>query len=94
MSVALRALGADVARSKAIILVTAHWESENPRLTSAARPGMLYDYYGFPEAAYRIDYPAPGAPALAKTVAAALAAEGFTPDLDPDRDSTMAFSCP
>lgn len=50
----LRGLNAQVANSEAIIVVTAHWETERLCLTSAARPGMLYDYYGFPEESYRL----------------------------------------
>lgn len=85
LSAALRLLDPYVAGAKAIILVTAHWECEGPGLSSGARPGMLYDYYGFPEEAYRISYPAPGAPELAQTVAVALEAEGLAPSLDPHR---------
>lgn len=81
----LRSLNGAVAKAKAIIVVTAHWETEQPTLTSSANPGMLYDYFGFPDAAYRIDYPAPGAPALAETVAQALGAEGFDVALDQER---------
>ncbi len=82
---ALKAQGEALAGARAIIVVTAHWETPQPCLTSAARPGMLYDYYGFPEAAYRLCYPAPGAPDLAETVAAALTVAGFSPELDATR---------
>jgi aromatic ring-opening dioxygenase catalytic subunit (LigB family) len=81
----LRTLNPEVAGKKAIILVTAHWESERPSLTSSSRPRLLYDYRGFPEEAYRIEYPAPGAPDLAKTVSSALTAAGFDPVLDQHR---------
>ncbi|MDF1736972.1 MAG: class III extradiol ring-cleavage dioxygenase [Minwuia sp.] len=79
---ALKAQGEELAGARAVIVVTAHWETAQPSLTSAARPGMLYDYYGFPEAAYRISYPAPGAPELAASVAGALGSAGFKPELD------------
>lgn len=82
---ALQALGPEIAGARAIIVVTAHWETAQPGLTSAARPGMLYDYYGFPEAAYQITYPAPGAPQLAATVAEMLMRAGFRPELDARR---------
>jgi aromatic ring-opening dioxygenase catalytic subunit (LigB family) len=85
LSATLRSLGDDVAVAKAIIVVTAHWECEGPGLCGDARPGMFYDYYGFPEEAYRISYPAPGAPELARDVAAALKAEGLEPEVDPHR---------
>lgn len=85
LATALKALGSDIAGAKAIIVVTAHWEMAQPGLTSAARPGMLYDYYGFPEAAYQISYPAPGAPQLAATVAERITKAGFRPELDTQR---------
>lgn len=85
LATALRQLNATVEGTKAIILVTAHWEADQPTLATASKPGMLFDYYGFPEAAYEIDYPAPGAPEIADLVAAVLKSEGFSPQFDPDR---------
>jgi 4,5-DOPA dioxygenase extradiol len=82
---ALTSLGPELAGARAIIVVTAHWEMAQPCLSSAARPGMLYDYYGFPEAAYQITYPAPGAPELAATVAERLSRAGFGPEFDAER---------
>lgn len=81
----LKTLGPCVAGCKAIIVVTAHWETDRPTLTNEAMPGMLYDYYGFPEEAYHIQYPAPGAPLLAEQVAASLVANGFDPTFDEGR---------
>lgn len=81
----LRGLNSQIAGAQAIICVTAHWEADQPALSTAAQPDMLYDYYGFPEESYRFEYPAPGAPALAETVAAALAAAGFEPVSDAGR---------
>jgi 4,5-DOPA dioxygenase extradiol len=85
LSAALRELGPILQGAAAIIVVTAHWETARPCLTNASRPGMLYDYYGFPEQAYQITYPAPGAPALAKSVAQALAAAGLEAEFDDER---------
>lgn len=82
LSAALRDLGSVLEGARAIIMVTAHWETNRPCLTTAPRPGMLYDYSGFPEQAYQISYPAPGAPALAKSVAEALAVTGFAAEFD------------
>jgi 4,5-DOPA dioxygenase extradiol len=81
----LKGLHGKVAGAKAIIVVTAHWETKRPSLTTADHPGMLYDYRGFPEEAYRIIYPAPGSPALAEAVANELAGEGFEVDFDRER---------
>lgn len=85
LAVFLRALNADISGCKAIVLVTAHWEADRPSLCSASSPGMLYDYYGFPDESYQFRYPAPGAPDLAKSVASALAEHGFEAELDAER---------
>jgi len=62
---------------KAILLVTAHWLAPQVTLSGAARPGMLFDYYGFPPHTYELRYPAPGAPALAERVRGLLADAGI-----------------
>ncbi|HEU5076009.1 MAG TPA: class III extradiol ring-cleavage dioxygenase [Polyangiaceae bacterium] len=53
---------------RALLVVSAHWEAEVPTLMTSPNPPMLYDYYGFPPAAYEIRWPAPGAPWLAGRV--------------------------
>lgn len=73
-------------RPTAILLVTAHWEEDVATLSSAAAPGMLYDYYGFPPESYRLRYPAPGNPELAAQIAELLAAAGIASRLDVKRD--------
>ena len=73
------------ARPTAIVLVTAHWLAAQPRLSSAAQPGLLFDYHGFPPHTYTLTYPAPGAPALARRASDLLANAGFTPQLDGER---------
>ncbi|HPZ58742.1 MAG TPA: class III extradiol ring-cleavage dioxygenase, partial [Ottowia sp.] len=70
------------AKPKAILLVTAHWLAPQPSMSSAAQPGMLFDYYGFPPHTYELTYPAPGAPALADRVSGLLAGAGFAPQQD------------
>ncbi|MSP92201.1 MAG: dioxygenase [Myxococcales bacterium] len=62
---------------KAVLVVSAHWEEAVPTVQSSAQPPMLYDYYGFPPASYEIQWPAPGAPAVAARVQALLAAAGI-----------------
>lgn len=85
LAASLRALNDSVADCRAIVVVTAHWETPQPCLSTAERPGMLFDYYGFPEETYRYDYAAPGALELVAPVAAALANAGFSPQTDPER---------
>lgn len=70
---------------KAILSVTAHWEAPVPTVSSAARPGMLYDYYGFPPHTYEIVWPAPGDPALARRVRDLLEGAGFSSAEDAER---------
>src|SRR5690606_16072118 len=50
-----------------------------------ARPTLIYDYYGFPPHTYEIQYPAPGAPELAATLAETLAQAGLQASVDPER---------
>lgn len=52
-------------KPRAILIVTAHWEEDVFTLSTASNPPMLYDYYGFPEHTYALQYPAPGAPDVA-----------------------------
>ena len=70
---------------EAILVVTAHWLAEQPSLGSAAQPGMLFDYYGFPPHTYELDYPAPGASQLAQRAADLLADSGLPARLDDQR---------
>lgn len=72
------------ARPKAILLVSAHWETDGFAFTGHAAPGLIYDYYGFPPHTYELRYPAPGAPALAARAAELLRAAGFKAAVDPD----------
>ncbi|MDI1444168.1 class III extradiol ring-cleavage dioxygenase [Polyangium sp. 6x1] len=62
---------------KALLVVSAHWEEPVPTVMTAERPPMFYDYYGFPPASYTLQWPAPGAPALASRVRELLGAAGF-----------------
>lgn len=81
----LRAIPERLGASKAILLVSAHWEEAQPTLTAATQPALIYDYYGFPPESYAITYPAPGDPALAQRAAALLRAAGFQAQLDDQR---------
>lgn len=66
-----------IARPRAILMVSAHWESNIPLLTGNASPETIHDFGGFPEELYRIQYPAPGAPEIAQTILHALHDAGF-----------------
>lgn len=64
-------------RPKAILAISGHWEAPDFTVSTAERPPMEYDYYGFPEHTYHISYPAPGAPALAARVKDLLSSSGL-----------------
>ncbi len=70
---------------KALLVVSAHWERPVPTIQTAEKPPMLFDYYGFPEQAYQLSYPAPGAPVVAKRVRGLLQAAGFETAEDGER---------
>jgi aromatic ring-opening dioxygenase catalytic subunit (LigB family) len=74
----LESLAASVGASpRAVLVISGHWESEPVALNVQAHPPLLYDYYGFPEHTYRLQYPAPGAPELAHEVRELLTAAGI-----------------
>ncbi|MCY1034987.1 class III extradiol ring-cleavage dioxygenase [Corallococcus sp. BB11-1] len=74
---ALKRLGDSVGAVKALVVVSAHWETEaRVHVTAMAAPPLVYDFYGFPEEMYRLRYPAPGAPELSLDVVARLQAAG------------------
>jgi aromatic ring-opening dioxygenase catalytic subunit (LigB family) len=82
----LRGIGGALgARPKAALVVSGHWEADAPTLNTAAKPALLFDYYGFPEHTYRLQYPAPGAPELAPRVRDLLAQAGFESRVDAHR---------
>ncbi|MEV6976304.1 class III extradiol ring-cleavage dioxygenase [Kitasatospora sp. NPDC093806] len=81
----LAAWSADLPRPKAILMVSAHWEEAPLALGAVTTVPLVYDFWGFPEHYYRVQYAAPGAPELADRVRKLLRAPG-TPVQDiPDR---------
>jgi len=58
----------DVPRPRAILCVSAHWETRGTWVTAMEQPRTIHDFYGFPQALNDVQYSAPGAPAFAKLV--------------------------
>lgn len=81
----LRKIAGRIGKPSAIILVSAHWEEARPAVTAAANPPLIYDYYGFPDAAYSLDYPCPGEPSLAVQIKVQLESAGIDAVLDEQR---------
>ncbi len=81
----LKKIADRISKPSAILLISAHWEETMPTITKAPNPPLLYDYYGFPEAAYAIQYPAPGEPDLAQAVFSVLTKKGIQSSLDDKR---------
>jgi 4,5-DOPA dioxygenase extradiol len=83
--VALEELGRTLPKPQAILVASAHWETSAPALSTAQWPETIYDFSGFPDALYRMRYPARGAPDLAVRAKSLLDAAGLQAGLDAAR---------
>ena len=73
------------ARPKAVVIMSPHWMPRSPAVMTGAHPATLHDFGGFPDALYQLQYPAPGAPALAAQVIELLALAGISAQGDAQR---------
>lgn len=81
----LAAWSADLPRPKAVLVISAHWESAPTTVGATETVPLTYDFWGFPQRYYEVQYPAPGAPELAADVRGLLARPGQDVHQDPDR---------
>jgi 4,5-DOPA dioxygenase extradiol len=82
---ALTRLAQQLAKPRAIVLVSAHWESRELRVGSAGKPVTWHDFHGFPPELYQLHYPAPGDPLLAGEIVQLLTQAGLPAQLDAER---------
>lgn len=85
MVACLEKIAAMIPRPDALLVVSAHWEARLPTITSGAAPPLIYDYYGFPQASYEIQYPCKGSPAVAREIHKLLEENGISSLLDDKR---------
>jgi len=76
-------LGRRLPEPKAILCISAHWETRGVVLTASEKPETIHDFYGFPKALFDVHYPAPGNPALARRAKELIGSVDAR--LDPDR---------
>ena len=82
---ALTTLGQRLPRPEAVLIVSPHWMTREPRVSTTLAPETVHDFGGFPQFLYELNYPAPGHPALAARAIAVLRAAGWPADGDAQR---------
>ncbi len=73
----LRTLAHTLPKPEAIVVVSAHWETDIPTISNAIEPEMIYDFSGFAPALHQFTYPVKGAVPLASEIGALLSASGL-----------------
>ena len=81
----MKNLSTNIRRPDSIIVFSAHWEEETVTIQSGNSPDLIYDYYGFPEPSYSIEYPCKGNPQLASKISEAFSNFGIEHRMEKDR---------
>jgi 4,5-DOPA dioxygenase extradiol len=81
----LAQLGPRLPAPTSVIAVSAHYDTPLTEVTAAAQPETIHDFGGFPDELYRLRYPAPGNPELARDIAARLTAADVPARVEPRR---------
>jgi 4,5-DOPA dioxygenase extradiol len=79
---AWRELGRSLPRPRAVLCISAHWFTHGTAVTAMPRPRVIHDFYGFPQELFDFDYPAPGAPDVAREIAEVVAPSYVALDTD------------
>jgi 4,5-DOPA dioxygenase extradiol len=64
----LERYAASIPKPEAILVISAHWQTEGTRITASARPEQIYDFYGFPDELYEVRYAPAGEPDIAMSI--------------------------
>ncbi|MEO8002950.1 MAG: 4,5-DOPA dioxygenase extradiol [Arenimonas sp.] len=75
-------LGQTLPKPKAILCISAHWETMGASVTASPNPETIHDFYGFPKALFDVQYPAPGSPELANQIANLMNGEKINLDME------------
>jgi 4,5-DOPA dioxygenase extradiol len=71
-----------IPRPKAILCISAHWETQGTQVTAMSKPRTIHDFGGFPRELYEKQYPAPGSPKIANRVIEIIGNEKVVADKD------------
>jgi len=67
-SLAWKTIGREISKPKAILSISAHWQTGTSSVTGSSNPETIHDFWGFPQELYDVQYPAPGSDWLVKKV--------------------------
>ena len=81
-SLAWKEIGRSLPTPRAIVSISAHWETAGTRVTAMGQPKTIHDFYGFPRALYEKQYPAPGSVELTERIRNLIKGCTVSADLD------------